>query len=145
MAKKTYKTFRMRGLQILTKDENGKRVEITFRGGVQIDSTARFSTSDEALQKKLESMEGFGTTYYLESVSDNSQPEKVVEAENAPVEKKEETPMTDVKDIKRFHNIVEMRNYMAELGFEGVEKMNYMQAKSAAAKQGYDFQISKDK
>ena len=135
----------MRGLQILTKDENGKRVEITFRGGVQIDSTARFSTSDEALQKKLESMEGFGTTYYLESVSDNSQPEKVVEAENAPVEKKEETPMTDVKDIKRFHNIVEMRNYMAELGFEGVEKMNYMQAKSAAAKQGYDFQISKDK
>ena len=38
-----------------------------------------------------------------------------------------------------------MRAYMAELGFEGTEKMNYMQAKSAAAKEGYDFQISKDK
>lgn len=145
MAKKTYKTFRLRGLQILTKDENGKRLEITFRGGVQIDSTARFSTSDEAIQKKLESLDGFGTTYYLESVTDNTQPEEVVEAKAEAAPKKEETTLTDVKDIKRFRNIVEMRAYMAELGFEGTEKMNYMQAKSAAAKEGYDFQISKDK
>ena len=48
-----------------------------------------------------------------------------------------------MKDIRRFHNLVEMRNYMAELGFEGVQEMNYMAAKAAAAKEGYDFQIQK--
>ena len=73
--------------------------------------------------------------------------ELVEEEAQAPVveEKKEEAPtITDVKDVKRFHNIVEMRAAMAELGFEGVQGMGYLQLKYAASKEGYDFQIQKN-
>ena len=144
MAKKTYRTFYLKNLQLLLKDENGKRMEVVFRGGIQVDSTSRFSTSDEKLQQMIENCFGFNKDYYLESVSESSKP--VAEEATAPKKEKEkepEKPLTDVKDIKRFHNIVEMRNYMAELGFEGVQNMNYMQAKAAASKAGYDFKISK--
>lgn len=142
MAKKTYRTYSLKGLQLMLRDPDGKRVEIVFRSGIQIDSTAKFSTSEEKLQEMIEGCHGFNRDFYLESVQEEK---KAVEPKKEPVAPKElEKPaMADVKDIKRFHNIVEMRNYMAELGFDGVENMNYMQAKSAAAKEGYDFQIQK--
>lgn len=146
MAKKTYRTFYLKGLQILIHADNGRTVEVSFRRGVQIDSTAKFTTSEEWLQNKLESLDGFNKTFYIESVQADPV-EEVAPAVEAPVEeKKEEAPkaeLTDVKDVKRFHNIVEMRAAMAELGFENVQSMNYVQLKSAASKQGYDFQIQK--
>ena len=142
MAKKTYRTYYLKNLQLLLKDEEGVRTEVVFRGGIQVDSTAKFSTADEKLQEMIEACYGFNRDYYLESVREDSKPEPA----KAPEVKKEAEPekrLTDVKDIKRFHNLVEMRNYMAELGFEGVQEMNYMAAKAAASKEGYDFQISK--
>lgn len=145
MARKTYRTYFLKGLQILTNDENGSRYEVVFRGGSQIDSTARFTTSEKWLQDVMEDpANGFNRDYYLESVRDSES--APVEKAPAPAKKKEEPeekPLTDVKDIKRFHNLVEMRNHMAELGFKDVQSMNYLQAKAAAAKEGYDFQISK--
>lgn len=145
MARKTYRTYRLRGLQVFVKDENGKPLEINFRGGIQIDSTAKFTTSDKALQEKLEALDVFGKSFYIESVEAEEpkadapkEKEKVVAESTAP-----KTELTDVKDIKRFHNIVEMRSAMAELGFKGVQEMNYAQLKSAAGKEGYDFQIQK--
>lgn len=144
MSKKTYRTYRLKGLQILTRDPEGKPVEVLFRSGIQIDSTAKFSTSDEWLQEKLENMDGFGKAFYLESVKEDAPAvKKAAPVEKPVVEEPAEKPLADVKDIKRFHNIVEMRNAMAELGFEGVQSMNYMQLKSAASKEGYDFQIQK--
>ena len=145
MARKTYRTFFLKGLQILTRDNNGKRLEIVFRGGSQIDSTARFTTNEKWLQDKMESLEGFGKTFYLESVREDAKPET---AKAEPEKEKkapapEEKKLTDVKDIKRFRNLVEMREYMAGIGFKDVQGMNYAQAKAAAAKEGYDFQISK--
>lgn len=143
MAKKTYRTYRLKGLQLLLPKEDGSWQEVVFRGGIQIDSTAKLSTSDEWLQNQLESLDGFNRDYYLESVEEKEEA-KVKKAESAPApEKQEEKPLTDVKDIKRFHNLVEMRNYMAELGFDGVQEMNYAQCKAAASKEGYDFQIQK--
>ena len=141
MAKKTYRTYRLRGLQILARDKDGKRIEIVFRGGIQIDSTAKYSTSDEFIQNQLESSGSFGKVYYLESVVED----KPVAEEQKPVV---ETPaakpaLTDVKDIKRFHNLVEMKNAMSELGIPVTPGMNYMAAKAAALKEGYDFQIQK--
>ena len=72
MAKKTYRTYHLKGLQILTSDESGHVIEVNFRGGSQIDSTAKFSTSDERVQKALEKSGGFNRDYYLENVQEDT-------------------------------------------------------------------------
>ena len=82
MAKKTYRTHHLKGLQILLFDDYGRPLEITFRSGCQIDSTAKFTTDDENVQKALESCNGFGRDYYIESVRE----EKPVAVETPAVE-----------------------------------------------------------
>ena len=82
MAKKTYRTYHLKGLQLLLCDEYGHQMEVTFRSGAQIDSTAKFTTSDEALQNVLEKSSGFGRDYYIESVRE----EKPVAVETPAVE-----------------------------------------------------------
>ena len=146
MAKKVYRTYYLKGLDVHLHDELGRSINVEFKGGLQVDSTAKFSTNDEKVQKALEASSGFNRDYYLESVKEDA---PAVAYEAVAADKKEESPAVDkqaldnVKDIKRFRNLVEMRNYMAELGFEDTQKMSYMQAKAAAAKEGYDFQIQK--
>lgn len=147
MAKKTYRTFTLKGLQLLMNDEDGKRVEVIFRGGIQIDSTARFTTSNDKVQRMLEASSGFGRDYYVESVRDEAAPKP----ENATVETRPEEAtrqgekeiMQDVKGSERFRNLVEMKNRMSELGITLEENANYATAKAVAAKAGYDFQINK--
>ena len=132
-------------MQILARDPKGNRVEVIFRGGVEIDSTARFSTTEKWLQDKLESMDGFNKTFYLENVQEEKpkdEPKPVVE-EKKPVEEPVNI-LTDVKDSRRFQNLVEMKNAMSECGIAVTPEMNYMQCKAAAAKEGYDFQIQKN-
>ena len=68
MAKKTYRTYHLKGLQILLFDDYGRPMEVTFRSGCQIDSTAKFTTDDENVQKALESCNGFGRDFYIENV-----------------------------------------------------------------------------
>jgi len=145
MAKKTYRTQTLKSLQMLLTDEDGKRVEIIFRGGIQIDSTAVYTTSNEKIQKMLESSSGFGRDYYIERVVEDK-PEVKAEpvAEKAPAKKEEKKEiMSEVKGSERFRNLVEMKNRMAELGITLEENANYATAKAAAAKAGYDFQIKK--
>lgn len=124
--------------------KDGTPIEIVFRGGIQTDSTAKFSTSNKETQKFLEGLNGFGRDYYIESVEEDAKVADAVSPVPAAEKKDEPVPLTDVKDVKRFHNIVEMRSAMAELGFEGVQEMGYLQLKSAASKEGYDFQIQKN-
>lgn len=146
MPRKTYRTYYLRSLVLRRSEKkNGTPIEIVFRGGIQTDSTAKFSTSNKETQKFLEGLKGFGRDYYIESVEEDA-PADALKTSVPPVEEKTEkpAPLTDVKDVKRFHNIIEMRAAMAELGFEGVQEMNYMQLKSAASKEGYDFQIQKN-
>ena len=145
MAKKTYRTYSLKGLQLQLTDKSGKRVEIVFRGGIQIDSTARFTTTIPEIQELLEKSSGFGRDYYVESVKDDA-PAPVAEEPEKKVEKKAEPVkeiMDEVKGIERFRNLVEMKNRMAELGIELDEDANYQKAKAAAVKAGYDFQIQK--
>lgn len=142
MAKKTYKTFSLKGLSLHLFDEWGRTIDVTFRGGIQIDSTAKFSTNDEKVQKALESCSGFGRDYYLESVKEEVAP--VVEKPKAePKGKEEPAPLTDVKDIKRFKNLIEMREAIKALGIDIPDNCTYLEAKSAAQKAGYDYQIQK--
>lgn len=71
MTKKTYRTYNLKGLQILLTDKEGRLKEVNFKKGAQIDSTARYSTNDEWLQKALEKCSGFNRDYYLENVQED--------------------------------------------------------------------------
>lgn len=55
-------------------------IEVNFKGGSQIDSTAKFSTSDEKVQNALEKCSGYNRDYYLENVQEDTPvPSPVVE------------------------------------------------------------------
>ena len=72
MAKKTYRTYHLKGLQVLLFDDYGRPLEVNFRSGCQIDSTSKFTTSDENVQKALEACSGFGRDFYIESVREDA-------------------------------------------------------------------------
>lgn len=144
MIKKTYRTYSLKSYEFEVKDQNGKEFKVAFRGGIYEDSTARFSTAREDIQKALEERRAFGETYYLESAqivedkTDAPAPEKP-----EPVKAPEKEIMGEMKDSRRFRNLVEMKNAMRELGIELDDDANYVKAKAAAAAAGYDFQIQK--
>jgi len=143
MPKKTYRTFELKRLTFQFTGKDNTLLEVAFRGGVQTDSTSKYSTSNEEIQNLLEGTSSFNRDFYIESVEDTGNdaapaPKKIEKAPEPEVK-----PLTDVKDIRRFRNLVEMKNALEELGIEGLNEMNYMQCKAAAAKLGYDFQIQK--
>lgn len=72
MAKKTYKTYCLKSLQLLLFGESGRTIEVNFKGGLQVDSTAKFSTNDEEVQKALEKCSGFNRDFYLDSVREDN-------------------------------------------------------------------------
>lgn len=72
MAKKTYKTYCLKSLQLLLFGESGRTIEVNFKGGLQVDSTAKFSTNDEEVQKALEKCSGFKRDFYLDSVREDT-------------------------------------------------------------------------
>lgn len=146
MILKTYKTYYLKSLSFDIEGKNGGDLPILFQGGIHADSTARFVTDNPYIQKKLEESRFFNYSFFLEDSTVIEDPDKKEEApakEETPAPKVEEKPLTDVKDIKRFHNLVEMRNYMAEIGLAVTPDMNYLQCKATALKEGYDFQIQK--
>lgn len=145
MVKKTYKTFSLKGLVIRTHDKWGRPVCARFTGGIQIDSTATFVTVDPEMQRILESCSGFNRDYFLAEERDMAPKSEAPAKEDAPkvAPAAEEKTLADVKDIKRFRNLVEMKNAMKELGLEVKDEWNYTATKAAAAKEGYDFQIKK--
>lgn len=143
MAKKTYRTYFLKGYHLLLTSEEGERIEIKFRSGIQVDSTAKYVTSDETIQGLLENASGFGRDYYIESVVEDA-PEAPAPKPEKKAEKVNEKPiMEEVKGSERFRNLVEMKNRMAELGIELDDDATYSKAKAAAVKAGYDFQIQK--
>lgn len=144
MAKKTYRTFSLKSLNLHLTGADGNRLVVRFSGGIQVDSTAKFTTRDAYVQGVLEKSSGFGRDYYLESevrpVSTPA-PAPVKEKKAAPAPEKE--IVNGMKDSRRFKNLVEMKNAMKELGIELGDDANYSKAKAAAAEAGYDFQIQK--
>ena len=147
MAKKTYRTYSLKSLLLMLKDENGERIEIKFYGGIQVDSTAKFTTKNEKIQAMLEKSSGFGRDYYIESVVEDApapdrKEEKSMETASAPKEEKKPV-MDEMKGSERFRNLVEMKNRMKELGIEIEKDANYAKTKAAAIAAGYDFQIQR--
>ena len=144
MAKKTYRTYSLKGLQLLVNDSDGRRIEIKFRGGIQVDSTAKYTTMNEEVQTLLEKASGFNRDYYLESVTETEAPAKNEAPAKEEAPKADEKPVMDeVKGSERFKNLVEMKNRMAELGIELDADADYNKAKAAAVAAGYDFKIKR--
>lgn len=145
MVKKTYRTHSLKSLFLMLKDDEGNRVEVKFYGGIQIDSTAKFTTKSQKIQALLEKSSGFGRDYYIESVveDDSVAAAPVVEKKAEPAKAPEKEIMQEMKDSRRFRNLVEMKNAMKELGIELDDDATYPKAKAAAAAAGYDFQIQK--
>ena len=145
MTKKTYLTYFLKALQLLL-NKDGKRTEINFRGGIQVDSTAKYTTANEEIQELMEKTKDFGTNFYIESVVDDgaNAPAKATAPAKEEAKKAEEKPVMDeVKGSERFKNLVEMKNRMAELGIELDADADYNKAKAAAVAAGYDFKIKR--
>jgi len=140
MAKKTYRTFYLKSLDYSVKDSKGEKVRVIFRSGAQIDSTAKYSTKDKAIQKGLEALNAFGRDFYLEEVQEDPKPEEAKVIASSPEPKKD---LVTIKDSRRFRNFVEMKNAMREAGLEVKPNWTYAAACAAAYKQGYDYQIVK--
>ena len=154
MAKKTYKTYRLKGLQILFFDESGCAMEVNFRGGVQIDSTAKFSTSDEKIQKALEECSGFNRDFYLESVSEDrpaDAPVREPEEEN-PVDTVAETEEIAAEETAAEDNVVNvatksdaiewLKEHFPEEGYTSVKLRTRDAVTEAGKKHGILFEFT---
>lgn len=143
MAKKTYRTYYLKKLFTFVRDEAGNKIPIVFRGGIQVDSTSRFTTSNPLIQKGLEAASGFNRDYYLESVVEDKPAPSPVK-EEAPKAKEEEKVLPkEFIDSRSFRNLVEMKDAMKAAGLKIDEGWNYTQTKKFAAEKGYDYKISK--
>lgn len=131
MAKKTYRTYSLKGLQLLLTDETGKLSEVTFRGGIQIDSTARFSTSDEKLQEAIEKCSGFNRDYYIESVSEEKAAEKPAAKKEEP---KKESGKQTVEVSDKAAAIEWLKEHNPEAGYTAY-KLKSKEAFEAACKE----------
>lgn len=140
MAKKTYRTYSLKGLQLLLFDERGHTVEVNFRGGVQIDSTAKFSTYDEKIQKALESCIGFNRDFYLESTREDAP----VANENEDVVE-EETVTEDLQKVEvadKAEAIEWLKEHHAEKGYTAAKLRTKSAFEEACAECGVVFEIT---
>ena len=148
MAKKTYKTYSLKGLQILLFDDYGRQTEVNFRAGAQIDSTAKFTTSDENVQKAIEACSGFNRDFYLESTREDAPvaapaPEhKVAAAEPETTEAEPETNGNVIKVATKSDAIEWLKEHYPEKEYTGV-KLRSKAAFDAACKEcGVVFEIT---
>ena len=144
MTIKTYKTRELKGYSLHLMID-GKLTSIEFRRGCMIGSTATYATSDQKIQKALESLKSFGTTFYIEEeqVIGEEAPAIDVKIADAPVEE-EEKEVVDMLDAKTFKNLVELRNALKDKGIDVSQATNVKSAESIAKKNGYNYTIEKN-
>ena len=137
MAKKTYRTHHLKGLQVILFDDYGRPLEVNFRSGCQIDSTSKFTTSDEKVQKAIEACSGFGRDFYIESVREDApvanENENVVE---------EETVMEDLQKVEvadKAEAIEWMKEHHAEKGYTAAKLRTKSAFEEACAECGVVF------
>lgn len=145
MITKVYKTRELKGFTVHTMID-GKLVSIEFRRGCTLGSTATYVTSDEKIQKALESINSFGTDFYIysEDKIGEEAPVKVdYKVESEPV-KEEEKEVVDILDAQTFKNLVELRNALQEKGVDVSQITNVKAAESIAKKNGYNYTIERN-
>jgi hypothetical protein len=147
MTIKTYRTYSLKGLTIPVTTEENVKIQISFKRGCAIGSTATYTTSDPKIQEELESLNAFGTKYYLENaVTVGEEIAKVAdEAEVAetPVEE-EEKEVVDILDAQTFKNLVELRNALKAKGIDASQITNVKAGETLAKKNGYNYTVEKN-
>lgn len=124
---------------------DGKAVDVAFKRGCTIGSTATYKTSDPRIQKTLESMKAFGPKFYLESTEVTGEDAPVAEpkVEEKPIVE-EEVEVVDVLDAQTFKNLVELRNALKDKGIDVSQITNVKAAESIAKKNGYNYTVEKN-
>ncbi len=147
MAKKTYRTYFLKSLDFHFSQEDGQSIEVVFRGGIQVDSTAKYTTSDEKVQKLLEATALFNKEFYLEKEEkDEVENEEKKVAKVAEPKVEEDGPTTLIIDQKTFRNIQEMRSAMTEyVAEEEIAGKKYPELLRICKEKGLDYKIVKDK
>ena len=141
--RKTYKTYRLKSL-VLPLTVNGKSVSGEFKGGCMATSTATYTTSDEDVQNKLESLVFFKRDYYLDRVvKEASDVPAAPEVKSAPVVE-EEKVVVDILDAQTFKNLVELRNALQDKGIDVSQITNVKAAEAVAKKNGYNYTVDKN-
>lgn len=142
---KTYKTRELKGFTVHTKID-GKLVSIEFKRGCTLGSTATYVTSDEKIQNYLESLNSFGSDFFIynsEKVGEEIKADAAAKAMPEP-EKEEENEVVDVLDAQTFKNLVELRNALSDKGIDVSQVTNVKAAESLAKKNGYNYTIEKN-
>ena len=155
MAKKTYRTFSLKKLYTYVRNEEGEKVPIVFQGGIQVDSTAIFSTTSEMIQKGLESAPGFNRDFYLESVREDkpvaepaAEAEVVTPAESAatvtePAVEEEVTENGNVVKVADKSEAVEwLKEHYPDEGYTGVKLRTKAAVNETDKKHGVVFEIT---
>lgn len=146
MTIKTYRTKELKGFSVhYTID--GRLVSITFKRGCTLGSTASYKTSDEKIQNMLESLNSFGSDFYLaETRTDEPVPveekKPKVKPEPEPI-KEEEKEVVDILDAQTFKNIVELRRALQDKGIDVSQVTNVKAAENLAKKNGYNYTVEK--
>jgi hypothetical protein len=145
MTIKTYRTTELKGLSLQIFVDGDTRTSIVFKSGCTLGSTATYTTSNPKIQKALESLGSFGTTFYLEKESVVYDDVKVaapkVEKEAVQEEEKE---VVDILDAQTFKNLVELRNSLQDKGIDVSQVTNVKAAEALAKKNGYNYTVEKN-
>lgn len=149
MTIKTYRTRELKGLSLQVFINGDVRTPIVFKGGCTLGSTATYTTSNQKIQKALESLSSFGTTFYLEKEVVTDEALKVAVKTEAPKEVQEPMPeeekeVVDILDAKTFKNLVELRNALQDKGIDVSQITNVKAAESVAKKNGYNYTVEKN-
>lgn len=148
MILKTYRTRELKGYSLhIFVEGSDVRTAINFKRGCTLGSTATYTTANPKIQKALESLGSFGSTFYLEKE------ERI--GEDAPIEVKVATPKVEptpepeeeivsILDAKTFKNLVELRNALQEKGIDVSQITNVKAAESVAKKNGYNYTVDKN-
>jgi hypothetical protein len=145
---KTYRTRELKGFSV-HKTIDGKLVSVIFKRGCTLGSTSSYTTSDEKIQNMLESLNSFGSDFYISeqhTVEEAAPVEDVkpkVKPETEPV-KEEEIEVVDILDAQTFKNLVELRNALQEKGIDVSQITNVKAAESIAKKNGYNYTVEKN-
>lgn len=147
MTIKTYRTYSLKGLTIPVTTEENVKIQISFKRGCAIGSTATYTTSDPKIQEELESLNAFGTKYYLENAvtvgEEIAEVADEAEVAETPVEE-EEKEVVDILDAQTFKNLVELRNALKAKGIDASQITNVKAGETLAKKNGYNYTVEKN-
>lgn len=145
MTIKTYKTRELKGFTVHSRIDD-KLVSIEFKRGCTLGSTATYVTSDEKVQKVLESLNSFGSDFYIystEIVGEDIEAKVATTVVPEPA-KEEEIEVVDMLDAQTFKNLVELRNALKDKGIDVSQITNVKSAENIAKKNGYNYTVEKN-